>query len=66
MILGVSVTNYLEALAMNATDADYLGVGPIFPTGSKDDAAPAIGLARISHQRSCRESGSEKTQRAKA
>ena len=50
MILGVSVTNYLEALAMNATDADYLGVGPIFPTGSKDDAAPAIGiegLARI-------------------
>jgi len=50
MVLGVSVTNYLEAIEMNATDADYLGVGPIFPTGSKDDAAPAIGveeLARI-------------------
>jgi thiamine-phosphate pyrophosphorylase len=47
MILGVSVTNYLEALEMDATDADYLGVGPIFPTGSKDDAAPAIGLEEL-------------------
>lgn len=47
MILGVSATNYLEALELNATDADYLGVGPIFPTGSKDDAAPAIGLEEL-------------------
>ena len=47
MVLGVSVTNYIEALEMNATDADYLGVGPIFPTGSKDDAAPAIGIEEL-------------------
>ncbi len=53
MILGVSVTNYLEALEMNATGADYLGVGPIFPTGSKDDAAPAIGVERLA--RICRD-----------
>ena len=51
MVLGVSVTNYLEALEMNATDADYLGVGPIFPTGSKDDAAPAIGIEELARIR---------------
>jgi thiamine-phosphate diphosphorylase len=35
---------------MGQSGADYLGVGPVFPTGSKDDAAPAMGveeLARI-------------------
>ena len=36
---------------MNATDADYLGVGPIFPTGSKDDAAPAIGIEELARIR---------------
>jgi thiamine-phosphate pyrophosphorylase len=53
MILGVSATDYDDAVRMSATGADYLGVGPIFPTGSKDDATTAIGpdeLARI-----CRE-----------
>jgi thiamine-phosphate pyrophosphorylase len=50
MILGLSATNYDEALAMSFCGADYLGVGPVFPTGSKPDAAPPIGsteLARI-------------------
>ncbi len=47
MILGVSATNYAEALDMDKTDADYLGVGPIFPTGSKNDAAPPIGLTEL-------------------
>ena len=53
MILGVSATDHQQALAMDATAADYLGVGPIFPTGSKDDAAPAIGLEELS--RICRD-----------
>ena len=35
-----------------AADADYLGVGPIWPTPSKADAAPAIGLAGL--ERICR------------
>jgi thiamine-phosphate pyrophosphorylase len=43
MILGVSATNYFEAVEMSATGADYIGVGPIFPTGSKADAAPRLG-----------------------
>lgn len=50
MILGLSATDYDEAMEMSFCRADYLGVGPIFPTGSKPDAAPPIGpteLARI-------------------
>lgn len=52
MLLGVSATDYRECMTLSATGADYLGVGPIFPTISKDDATPAIGpeeLARICH-----------------
>jgi thiamine-phosphate pyrophosphorylase len=50
MILGLSARDYDEALEMSLCAADYLGVGPVFPTGSKPDAAPPIGpreLARI-------------------
>jgi thiamine-phosphate pyrophosphorylase len=50
MILGMSATDYDEALEMSLCGADYLGVGPVFPTGSKPDATPPIGpteLARI-------------------
>ena len=37
-ILGVSVRTVAEARAALAAGADYLGVGAIFATGSKDDA----------------------------
>lgn len=47
MILGVSATDYGETVNLSKTDADYLGVGPIFPTISKDDATPAIGLEEL-------------------
>ena len=42
-ILGVSVTNLAEALQAQADGADYLGVGAVFPTGTKGDAAQ-VGL----------------------
>ena len=42
--LGVSVTLLAEIPAAVAAGADYLGVGPIFPTPSKPDAVPAVGL----------------------
>jgi thiamine-phosphate pyrophosphorylase len=32
-------------------DADYLGVGPIFPTATKTDAAPALGLEGLAQVR---------------
>lgn len=43
-ILGLSVTNLAELEAADLAQVDYLGVGPVFPTGSKTDAAPAMGL----------------------
>ncbi len=52
MTLGVSATNYDEALAAADSGADYLGVGPIFTTPSKADAAPPLGLQELS--RICR------------
>ena len=41
LLLGRSASTLAQALA---ADADYLGVGPIWETPSKHDAAPAIGL----------------------
>jgi thiamine-phosphate pyrophosphorylase len=49
LLLGRSAATYAEAVQ---TDADYLGVGPIWPTPSKPDAEPAIGLAEL--ERICR------------
>lgn len=47
--LGLSISN-AQQLAVVSADAtlraglDYLGVGPVFATGTKRDAAPVIGL----------------------
>jgi thiamine-phosphate diphosphorylase len=38
MILGVSVQSVGQALRAQAAGADYLGVGAVFPTSTKDDA----------------------------
>lgn len=38
MILGVSAQTVDQALRAQAAGADYLGVGAVFPTGTKDDA----------------------------
>ena len=37
-ILGVSAQTVEQALKAQAAGADYLGVGAVFPTGTKDDA----------------------------
>ncbi len=41
LLLGRSAVTLEQALA---ADADYLGVGPVWETPSKDDADPAIGV----------------------
>ena len=51
-IVGVSVGSVEEAVRAEQVGADYLGPGPIFPTGSKDDAAPACGLEVLKAMRS--------------
>jgi len=43
-ILGVSAANIEEADEAIAGGADYLGVGPIFPSPGKADAGPATGV----------------------
>ncbi len=43
-ILGVSARNIEEAVKAEEEGADYIGLGPIFPTSSKHDAAPPLGL----------------------
>ena len=44
MIIGVSVSSREEAGEARRRGADYLGVGPVFPTGTKPDSGEAIGL----------------------
>ncbi len=46
-IIGKSATNFEEAIEAEEEGADYLGVGPIFATPSKDDAAPPMGVAEL-------------------
>lgn len=43
-IIGISATNLDEAIEAAKGGADYIGLGPIFPTPSKDDAAPPMGI----------------------
>ncbi len=52
-ILGVSVANREEAGAAIAAGADYLGVGPIFPSPGKADAGPATGLHLLTEIAAC-------------
>jgi thiamine-phosphate diphosphorylase len=46
-LLGVSAESVELALRAEAEGADYVGVGPVYATGSKADAGEPIGLARI-------------------
>jgi thiamine-phosphate pyrophosphorylase len=47
MFIGVSASTVEEARAAEAGGADYLGVGAVYPTGSKADAGAAIGLDQL-------------------
>lgn len=47
LLLGVSATTVVEASAVEVELADYLGIGPVFPTPSKADAAPPLGVAGL-------------------
>lgn len=45
-VIGVSTATVEEALAAEQAGADYLGVGAIFPTATKDDA-DSVSLAEL-------------------
>jgi thiamine-phosphate pyrophosphorylase len=50
-ILGVSVHTEEEAITAIQGGADYFGIGPIFPTTTKEDAKPAKGPVLIQELR---------------
>lgn len=50
-IIGVSAHSLAEAEQAIADGADYLGIGPVYPTASKDDAEPVRGTAVIEELR---------------
>jgi thiamine-phosphate pyrophosphorylase len=43
-ILGLSVTHAGEVATVDPALVDYVGLGPVFATGTKPDAAPPLGL----------------------
>jgi thiamine-phosphate pyrophosphorylase len=50
-MIGVSVHSYEEAMVAIAGGADYLGIGPVFPTKTKEDAKPSNGTKLIEELR---------------
>ena len=46
-LLGLSITSLADLGASDLGLVDYLGVGPVFATATKADAAPAMGLAGL-------------------
>lgn len=49
-ILGYSPASEDQTAAAKSLGADYVGLGPVFATGSKDDAGAAIGLEMLSRR----------------
>jgi len=50
-ILGLSIETIEQARAAVSLEVDYLGVGPVFPTATKIDAAPSLGLEALAGAR---------------
>jgi thiamine-phosphate pyrophosphorylase len=49
--LGVSTHNPEQLAAADRTSADYLAIGPVFSTSSKDQADPVVGLEGVRRAR---------------
>lgn len=45
--VGLSVSNASQMQSVPWAQVDYLGIGPIFPTNSKGDAAPVLGVEQL-------------------
>ncbi len=50
--VGISTHNESQVKEAEATSADYIAVGPIFPTSTKQQADPVVGLELIRKARS--------------
>jgi thiamine-phosphate pyrophosphorylase len=49
--MGISTHTIDQVAAADATDADYIAIGPVFPTGSKQDPDPVVGLEGVRRAR---------------
>jgi thiamine-phosphate pyrophosphorylase len=47
LFIGFSASTVDDALRAQDEGADYLGVGAVYPTGSKADAGAAVGIGRL-------------------
>ena len=65
-ILGLSITDARQLAAVDPAMVDYLGVGPIFATATKRDAAPAMGLAGLAAVRAADRSADGRDRRDRA
>ena len=52
-IIGLTVHDEREAVDAERMGADYVGLSPIFPTGTKADAGTACGVRMIATVRAC-------------
>ncbi|MGB7763353.1 MAG: thiamine phosphate synthase [Bryobacteraceae bacterium] len=50
-IIGLSIETIEQARAAVKLDVDYLGVGPVFATATKIDAAPPLGVGTLAQVR---------------
>lgn len=46
-VIGISVSHISELEKTNLSQADYIGVGPVFSTNTKADTGPVIGLTGL-------------------
>lgn len=47
-VIGLSITRAEDLVEEDLAHVDYIGVGPVYPTGTKADASPALGLDGLS------------------
>jgi thiamine-phosphate pyrophosphorylase len=50
-VIGVSTHHEAQVIAADASEADYVAVGPVFATSTKADAEPVVGLEGVRRTR---------------
>jgi thiamine-phosphate pyrophosphorylase len=50
-IVGVSTHSDDQVILADASDADYIAIGPVFATSTKQDASPAVGMEGVRRAR---------------
>jgi thiamine-phosphate pyrophosphorylase len=50
-VIGVSTHNEEQVIAADRSEADYIAVGPVFATATKENASPVVGLEGVRRAR---------------